>query len=277
MSDKKISFKDLYADFKRFAKDYAAKSTKKHSEPTAYGFEPEFVDAPGAPPIDSEMPGRSGTHHAVKLIRYCALFAIGCLVFANIKPYVNITAWLGSGLSDMGILPMLMQFPPIAWLLTTGAALTAFVAGFLLWGLLQGLQMLPVIIMDDPESLLVLMSWIARFKGIAYKKDDTAALRQLKQQFNAIPMNWLESAQQARSVSYIVDAVLCFGFYPPIVGGYERLGVVLSAPTIADIDWRNVAASIAAMFGVEVLYKIWKLLTTALDLMAETTARREAL
>jgi hypothetical protein len=210
-------------------------------------------------------------HFMVRLIRFCAMFAIGSLIFANIKPYINIIGWLGSGLGDMGIVPLLMQIPPVRWALTTGAAFTTFIAGFLLWGLLQGLQMLPVLMKRNPEALLVLMGWLSKFKGVAYADSDSAALRQLKQQFNAIPVQWLEDAQQARAIAYIVDAVLCFGFYPPIVGGYDRLGVVMFAPSPADIDWRNICASLAAMFGVEVLYHVWRLLNTALELLTETT------
>jgi hypothetical protein len=152
----------------------------------------------------------------------------------------------------------------------------AFITGFLLWGLLQGLEMLPEIILNDPDALLVLMSWVYQFKKIRHKDSDSALLRKLKYRFNNLPLEWIEGMQQARAIAYIVDAILCFGYYPPIVGGYDRLGVFLVAPNIADLNAYNIVAAIATMFGLEILYKVYKMVKTALDVMAETQAHREA-
>jgi hypothetical protein len=101
-------------------------------------------------------------------------------------------------------------------------------------------------------------------------------LRKLKYRFNNLPLEWIEGMQQARAIAYILDALLCFGYYPPIVGGYDRLGVFLIAPNIKDLNVYNIVAAIATMFGLEVLYKVYKMVKTALDVMAETKAHREA-
>jgi hypothetical protein len=145
---------------------------------------------------------------------------------------------------------------------------------FLLWGLLQGLEMLPRIILDDPDALLVLMSWVQQFKKITHRESDSPLLRKLKYRFNNLPLEWIEKMQQARAMAYIADGILCFGFYPPIVGGYDRLGVFLIAPNLKDLDLYNIVAAIATMFGLEVLYEVHKLIKTALDVMAETQAHQ---
>ena len=80
--------------------------------------------------------------------------------------------------------------------------------------------------------------------------------------------------QQARAIAYLIDGILCFGYYPPIVGGYDRLGVFLIAPSFKDLDLYNIVAAITTMFGLEVLYQVYKLLKTALDVLSEAQSQQ---
>ena len=82
----------------------------------------------------------------------------------------------------------------------------AMISGLILWALLQGLQMLPKIILNDPEALLVLMSWVYQFKRVAHKENDSALLRNLKSRFNNLPLEWIESMQQAPFVTVANDS-----------------------------------------------------------------------
>ena len=157
---------------------------------------------------------------------------------------------------------------------TTGAVATTFVLGVIIWALLQGNQMLPKLVLNNPESLLVLMSWVSRFKEITLKQSDSVLLRQLKQRFNNIPLEWVERMQNARAIAYVIDGILCFGYYPPIVGGYDRLSVFIAAPSFADVDWFNLVAALATMFGIEVMYEAWKILSVALDILNEAMVNR---
>ena len=135
--------------------------------------------------------------------------------------------------------------------------------------------MLPKIILDDPEALLVLMVWVQQFKNIAHKQTDSALLRKLKQRFNNLPLEWIEKLQQTRAIAYIFDALLCFGFYPPIDGGYDRLGVFLVSPSVSDLDLYNIVAATLTMFEIEVLYEVSKMLRTALDVISQSQTKRE--
>lgn len=240
------------------------KGSKKSPNPEDYGI-PGTTGGSStiAPPEASRFPVV-----IVKLIQFLLFMAIGYLAFANMKPYISICTWLGSGLSDP-VLQALSTFPLTGWIMSLGAGTLAFLCGIALWALLQGLQMLPVIILDDPEAILVLMSWVSQFRSVAFKSDDSPLLIQLKQRFNNLPLEWVENLQTGRAIAYVIDGVLVFGFYPPIVGGYERLGVFLAAPAWQDIDWYNVVASLVTMFAIEVLYKVGKLLNSSLELLSE--------
>ena len=271
MANSEFSLKDFAKKLgDQLKKEVAKRQRKTAPDPTSRGFDTETEEDTGF------TPQSNGSNKLIKFIQFCLFFAAGALIVANIKPYVNIVSWLGNGLGDMPISKSLATFPPFGWLLSNGGMGLSLIAGFLLWGLLQGLEMLPKIILDDPDALLVLMSWVYQFKKITYRDNDSPLLTKLKQRFNNLPLEWIEGMQQARAIAYIIDGALCFGFYPPIVGGYDRLGVFLVAPSIKDLDVYNIIAAIATMFGLEVLYKVYKLLKTALDVMAETQSHREA-
>jgi hypothetical protein len=274
MAKSEFSFQDFMQKFStQLKQEYAKRKRKTSPDPTSRGFETEL----GNDDTDAEtMPRSSTSNNLIKFLRFCLFFAAGALIVLNIKPYINISAWIGTGLGDIPFIQSLSQYPALAWLFSNSGMGIAFITGFLLWGLLQGLEMLPEIILNDPDALLVLMSWVYQFKKIRHKDSDSALLRKLKYRFNNLPLEWIEGMQQARAIAYIVDAILCFGYYPPIVGGYDRLGVFLIAPNIRDLNAYNIVAAIATMFGLEVLYKVYKMVKTALDVMAETQAHREA-
>jgi hypothetical protein len=262
-----FQFKDFLKKMEdRLRKEVSKRQKKTAPDPAARGFDTDTEEDTGFTPASTT------SSNLIKWIRFCLYFVAGALIVANIKPYVNIVGWLGSGLES--ITKPLATFPPFGWLLSNGGVGLALIAGFLLWGLLQGLEMLPQIILNDPDALLVLMSWVYQFKKITHRESDSALLRKLKSRFNNLPLEWIEGMQQARSIAYVIDGALCFGYYPPIVGGYDRLGVFLVAPNVKDLDLYNIVAAVATMFGLEVLYKVYKLISTALDVMAETQAHQ---
>lgn len=246
-------------------KEAAKHQPKATPDPNRYGFPEEVASsAPGADPNSSKW-----TRRLIKFIQFCLLMVIGSFAIQNIKPYISIAEWLGEGVS-LPVIEALSRLPIISIVMGLGRGTLAFICGVLIWALLQGLQMLPKIIMDDPEAILVLMSWVHAFKQIAYRESDSPLLRQLKDRFNSMPAQWVESMQVARAIAYVIDGILCFGFYPPIVGGYDRLGVFLTAPMMSDIDFRNLIAALVTMFAIEVLYEIWKILNSALMVIAQS-------
>lgn len=273
MANTASTFQDFLKNMEaRLRKEVAKRQRKTAPDPTDRGFE---TDTDDSVEFTSQSTQSTQSSKLIKFIQFCLLFAAGVLIVANIKPYVNIVSWLGTGLGSLPLTQSLSTFPPFGWLLSNGGMGLSVLIGFLLWGLLQGVEMLPQIILDDPEALLVLMSWVKKFKRISHRDNDSELLRKLKSRFNNLPLEWIENMQQAKAMAYIFDAVLCFSFYPPINGGYDRLGVFLIAPNFKDLDLYNIVASVATMFGLEVLYKVHKLIKTALDVMAETQAHQQ--
>lgn len=248
-------------------KEASKRQPKTTPNPQTYG----FTENTSTVESNTQAQGSKWTRRLIQLIQFCLLMVIGSFAIQNIKPYISIAEWIGDGVS-LPIIETLSKLPIISLVMGLGRGTLAFICGVLIWALLQGLQMLPKIIMDDPEAILVLMSWVHAFKQVAYKESDSPILRQLKDRFNSLPAQWVESMQVSRAFAYVIDGLLCFGFYPPLIGGYERLGVFLTAPSMSDIDFRNLVAALVTMFAIEVLYEIWKILNSALLVIAQTKA-----
>jgi hypothetical protein len=221
----------------------------------------EFEQGTASPPLKAS---RSGG--LLRLARFALLMVLGGIIISNARPYIDICTMLGSSLGSLGILPFLLKVPVLGWLLSTGGAITAFISGVILWFVLQVLQMLPVLLQDSPKMMLNLIGWTARFKAIKISENDSEAVASLKRNYNTIPTKWLDDANSARAIGYLIDLLLVARFYPPIVGGYDRIGVFLAAPMASDIDGSNIAVGLFAMFGVEIAYKIWKLFNGFIEL-----------
>jgi hypothetical protein len=260
-----INTEKLKSVFQDFLKNLN-KGKRKSANPETYGFTESSFDSA---PIPAPQQASSFPQFIVKFTRFLLFMVIGTLAFANIKPYISICSAIGAGLGDP-IYQSLSKLPVLSWIMSLGSGTIAFICGLCLWALLQSLQLLPKIILDDADAILVLMSWVSRFKAVAFKSDDSALLVQLKQRFNNLPLEWIESMQFARAMAYVIDGILVFWFYPPIVGGYDRVDVFLTAPSFKDIDWNNLIAAIATMFAVEVLYDVGKILTRSLSLLSDS-------
>jgi hypothetical protein len=253
--------KDAFKSFMEQFKKSQSKST------TTDGTVPGVEFGPS-----TEVPKKTGINTLLRVTRFCLLMVGGGIIVSNAQPYINLCGMFGNSLSQLGIMPFLLKLPLIGWLLSGGGALSVFIAGLVLWFVLQVLEMLPVLVEDNPQMLLNLIAWASQFRTIKTTENDSESLRRLKSTYNELPTQWLDEAEKARAIGYLIDLVLVMRFYPPIVGGYDRLGVFLSAPQASDIDVQNLCISLFAMFGVEVAYKIWKLFNGFIELASQRPA-----
>jgi hypothetical protein len=220
----------------------------------------------------TEVPKKTGINTLLRVTRFALLMVGGGIIISNAQPYINLCGMFGNSLSQLGIMPFLLKLPLMGWLLSGGGALSVFIAGLVLWFVLQVLEMLPVLVEDNPQMLLNLIAWASQFRTIKTTENDSESLRRLKSTYNELPTQWLDEAEKARAIGYLIDLVLVMRFYPPIVGGYDRLGVFFAAPQASDIDVQNLCISLFAMFGVEVAYKIWKLFNGFIELASQRPA-----
>jgi hypothetical protein len=196
-----------------------------------------------------------------------ALFVVaGMIIVSNAQPYIYIAHLFGQSIGKLGIAPLLVQVPILGWLITVGASLLESIAGIIGWFLLQTLQMLHTLFTDSPAMMLALIAWSGQFSKVRINDSDNESLKRLKAGYNAIPTKWLDDALTARAIGYLIDLGLVLWVYPPIVGGMSRIGVFLSAPSFSDIDVNNLLVGLFAMFGVEVVYKVYKLFAGFVDL-----------
>ena len=115
----------MFEQFKKQLLDKAKQwKSKPVSNPTEHGFETEVHN--------QESSSSNSSNKIIQFIRFCLFFAAGLLIFANIKPYIKIVTWLGTGLSDMPIVKQLSQYPIFNWAFSGGGVVMAFIVKNLL-------------------------------------------------------------------------------------------------------------------------------------------------
>lgn len=253
----KKNYKDQAKDFfKRMASQFANGHPKASQYPDFGGDE------------NPEQQHAVRQRGFVKFGRFCLIAVAGLLIFSNIRPYVGMIQMLGAGVQDNPTVLALMQIAPLRWLLSEMGNWVVTFIGLLLWGALQAAQMLPKLVMDSPDALMRIMAWVHAYRTVPTSEKDSETMRSLKYRFNNLPAARIGQMQQWRAIAYVVDAALCFWYYPPINGGVDRLGVFLMAPSMSDIAWPNVLFALLTMFGVEIVYELYKGFSTAVGLMA---------
>jgi hypothetical protein len=200
----------------------------------------------------------------LRILRFCLIVGIGMFALANVRPYIDIVGYLGAFFLSIPAVPLLLQLPLIGWVIGTGAGLMQSIFGFILWAILQIFELLPSIMMNNPGFLLAIISFYRSFRKLAPETGDNRLVRQLKAQYNALPTQWIETANHYRAIAYTVDALLCLAFYPPIKGGWGALQLFFIAPNLNDVDWANLAMALSSLFLVEVLYHGYRFISAAL-------------
>jgi hypothetical protein len=200
----------------------------------------------------------------LRILKFSLLVGIGIFAIANVRPYIDIVGYLGSFFLSIPAVPFLLKLPLIGWLVGTGAGVVQSVFGFILWAKLQLFELLPRLMMNNPGFLLAIISFYRSFRKLAPETGDNRLVRQLKAQYNALPTQWIETANHYRAIAYMVDALLCLAFYPPIKGGWGALQLFFIAPNLNDVDWVNLAMALSSLFLVEVLYHAYRFITAAI-------------
>lgn len=228
--------------------------TRKHDPQPNQGPQPQ---AQGQP--DDGIDSRERKILAV--IKVSLLATGGFFILSNIRPYVDIVSKAIGQWADTGLGSLLMSIPGVNLLLGTAGGLLTVITAFLLWCALQGLELLPTLMMDSPAFILITLVRIKTWARLKEDVSDTPLTRRLKARFNAIPEEAIERANIGRAVAYLIDGGICLWFYPPVQGGWVNFPL-LAAGAWDYLDWANVFNALGTLFAVELVYQAYKLVVS---------------
>lgn len=190
-------------------------------------------------------------------LRISLAIATGFCIYLNMQPYISLVeAMLTETVSD-GLISLLLKLPILGQFLSfIGSAITSII-GFFIWSIFQILEIFPMLLLNDPNTISKLIRGIENTPFISLKESDTPFLRRLKEKHNTLPTTWIRNALRLGAIAYFIDLFVVCLHFPPLKGGMETLGLFLLAPTVADIDWRNALYVVITLFAVEAIVALW--------------------
>jgi hypothetical protein len=196
----------------------------------------------------------------VFFIRLGSLAALAVITWINWQPYIGVVHYLLGPDSDH---PMIRW---IIWALTSlpliggifdflfNAIRSVFLhfLGVLVWCLFQALELIPLMLSTD-TSIKSMIYGFAHFKPITINDGDTVEVKRLKRKYNSKPKEWIWTANIIATMAYLGDALFCWIWYPPV----KNIKLFLIAPSMDQIDFRNLGLMLLTMFAFEGAIALW--------------------
>ena len=217
------------------------------------------------PPADRnrEWPG-IGTHPApspahspvyLKGLGWAASAALIIFAYLNIGPYEQaIRLLFGSG-EISGLAAFILSLPLVSTMVLGARNLISWVLGAILWALLQGLELLPMLLFNSRRALKGVIAAGERGDVLPVNRNDDPALASLKKAYNRLPYSLVRNFRNAALFAYLIDICICLRVYPPVDGGIDQALLILTTGAFQLVDWGNVGMLLVTLFAVEAL--VW--------------------
>lgn len=139
-------------------------------------------------------------------------------------------------------------FPTPGWV----GAVISFGVATLLWGGIQLVELLPLLIKEDHRFLEVLIRTSSTNHRFDLNKGDDPVLAGLKRVYNRIPLRLIRNLYRMQVFTYCVDFMVVITVYPP-AATFSQFIRSLIFGQFESINWLNLALSGVTLFSVEIL------------------------
>jgi len=209
------------------------------------------------PTTQPTAPQTAPTHSPVYLkgLGWAASAALIIFAYLNIGPYEQaIRLLFGSG-EISGLAAFILSVPILGTMILGAGNLIAWVLGAILWALLQGLELLPMLLFNSRRALKGVIESGERSDVLQVNQNDDPALASLKKAYNRLPYSLVRNFRNAALFAYLIDICICLRVYPPVDGGIDQALLILTTGAFQLVDWGNVGMLLVTLFAVEAL--VW--------------------
>jgi len=166
----------------------------------------------------------------LKLLKFLLIVGGFALVFSNVEPYLQVTALLFRGATDVCV--PIKGFPFIGGILSSicgfGASVIIASGGYLLWAIFQIIELLPIANSFSIPFLSGLLGRLQNAPQVGKDAGDREAIAQVKDRGNTIVERSLGALLTASWIFYILDLLLMAWLYKPLdeIGDLNIVGLV---------------------------------------------------
>lgn len=189
-----------------------------------------------------------------RLLRLALFVTGGFVIWLNVMPYMDGVSKLLEGDGMHPLIQFLARVPVIGWMVNLLRSITASLIGIALWGVFQIIELLPLFLLGSQRNIRQVIVGLSQRRLIPMIDSDPEFIRKLKVKHNRLPATWLSNAKKAASLVYIVDAAFCLWYYPPLT---TEVKLWLMAPSMGDVDFKNLILAGATLIAVELVIACW--------------------
>lgn len=178
---------------------------------------------------------------------------IGFMMLMNVQPWLQLAEQLTKQITIIPFLDSLVGIPFLGGWIEFFAVNLARFLGLILWGIIQFIEIVPMLVKDPA----ILEAWIEAWQNRSYQlKNDGSGVDRMKRDYNNIPGDWLKSLSAYRAIAYGIETLVCFLRFPPYEGGMSA--ILEDAPNWDSslIDWWNLVFFLVTMFGFELCFRV---------------------
>lgn len=191
----------------------------------------------------------------IKVLYWLCVAAGIWFAFLNINPYSQavrlvINSSGGSFIKVVSGIPVINGF---ALIFTTAIH---WIIGFILWGIIQTIEIFPMILKRDRAFMKVIISENMSADKFKISKDEDPALIALKSWYNRFPTLTINSARNLALFTYAIDFTICSVVYPPSKEGFGQFLFYLMTGQWMLFDWANISLLMITLFAIEVIIKL---------------------
>lgn len=207
-------------------------------------------------PNPGSEPRATMSPRVLKYLGWAVWVAIAIFAYLNIAPYEKAIRMVFGSNQLSGLAAFVMGLPGIGVAINGALSLLSWLAGAVLWFILQTLELLPVLLFNNRNALKGVIRATTNTGTIAINPNDDPALASLKRAYNKLPYRIVRQFRNYALCAYVVDLCICLTVYPPVDGGLNQAMLIVTTGAFQLVNWGNVLMLVVTLFAVEILVSI---------------------
>jgi hypothetical protein len=196
------------------------------------------------------------TKTLLKVFYWLCVAATAWFAYMNIAPYAAIVKVGIAKTTSGGLLRILGMIPVVNGIAATIGASIHFIIGTILWGVIQTLEVMPMILKRDPAFVKEVVTHSDSHSKYQEKEGDDPVLTNLKRYYNAFPTLAIKQAKNMMLFAYTIDLLICITVYPPCNGGIGKLMFILMTGQFQLLNYTNLIFLAVTLFIIEFMLKL---------------------
>lgn len=177
--------------------------------------------------------------------------------YLNIQPYEQAVRFLSGKVINQAFIYLVSVIPIINGIANFLGRGVTWVLGTLLWGVIQIIEVLPLILYNHEGFIQQVISDADSRSKYQPKEGDDPTLAMLKRTYNALPVSLVSNLERLKIVTYTIDFLICITVYSPVASGkFSDFFWFVGSGQWNKLDYGNLALALVTLFAIEIILSL---------------------